>query len=199
LATKARTKPRSPEQKKRRRELWVSREDDRRAAAERQFRARYDELKADMARHGQIIGPIADLEKYDDPVRRFEILKARVQRWEALWSISLRKLETRGKIIIGGALLAEVTDLDTSDHTEAALLSRLVDLLDRRVLRVRDRLVIRQLLDGASKASTPLPLRAGGPLDEDMETALKAIGESFAAFDNPAVIRMPSAGSDWPG
>jgi hypothetical protein len=60
LATKARSRHRSPEQKKRRKEAWLSRQGDRRAAAEQRFRLRYDELKAEMARHRQIIGPAAD-------------------------------------------------------------------------------------------------------------------------------------------
>lgn len=191
MPTNASAKTRSPEQKQRRKLLWISREADRCAANEKRFRARYDELKIEMARHGQIIGPIADLDRYDDPVRRFEVLKARVERWEALWSITLRKRETRGKIMIGGAILAELADLDPADPADASLFARLVDLLDRRVLRVRDRQMIRQMLDGAARDSTPLPLRPGGPLDEDMKTALKVIGEGFTFFEDPAVVRFP--------
>ena len=75
------------------------------------------------------------LEQIKDDEQRFHVLKARVERLEALWSINQRKRETRGKIIIGGALLAEAADEMTEGESE--LLQRLVDIIDRRVERVR--------------------------------------------------------------
>jgi hypothetical protein len=177
------TKPRTEAQKKRRRELWVAREADRQAEAETRCLARYEELKLEMARHGQIIGSLADALAIEDPGHRFEVVKARVERWDALWSITIRKRDTRGKIVIGGALLAELAGLDLEDERDAAFHQRLVDLLDRRVLRVRDRLLVRDLFSGATQAQTPLPLRPGGKLDEQLAEALEAVGEDFSSYD----------------
>jgi len=47
-------------------------------------------------------------------------------------------------------------------------------ILDRHVLRVRDRIILRDL------TGLPLPLRPGGALDETPEQALKAIGDQSA-------------------
>ena len=55
---------------------------------------------------------------------------------------------------------------------------RLVDILDRRVDRVRDRLTVRELL-----GNPPMSLRPGGDLDEDVDAALAAAGESLPDFD----------------
>ena len=117
------------------------------------------------------------------------MLKARVERLEAFWAINQRKRETRGKIIIGGALLAEAADFEVGDRD--ALLERLVDILDRRVDRVRDRLTVRELLGNA-----PLPLRPGGDLDEDAETALAAAGEVLPDFDAMAQAALADDDDD---
>lgn len=184
---KSRYKPRSPEQKARRQELWIAQETVRRDAATRRYLARYEELKIEMARHGSNIGPIDDLQAIDDPQRYADVLKARVERWDALWSITKRKKDTRGKIIIGGAILAELADLDLTLPDDQALLTRMVDLLDKRVERVRDRTILRYLLTASAQAEIQLSLRSGGPLDEDLKTALKAAGESFYDYDRQAL------------
>jgi hypothetical protein len=177
-------RPRSQAQKERRRELWQARADDRaqasRVSEEETLQVRLVELESALKdighdgvhsqRHTVPLDQIADDE------RRFHVLKARVERLEALWSLNRRKRETRGKIIIGGALLAEAAD-DMIDG-ESALLQRLVDILDRRVDRVRDRLTVRELL-----GDVPLPLRPGGDVEEGVDQALAASGEDLPDFD----------------
>jgi hypothetical protein len=183
LVPKRHAKPRTAAQKLRRKELWLARADDRRVLEERALQARYVELKAVMARVGVRIGAIADLaDKVPDPVHRAEVLKARLERWEALWMTTQRKRFTRGKIIIGGAVLAEIEDLDLDAPDRRAFFDALVALLDARVPRVRDRLVVRDLLSAACRGPAPIPLRAGGSLDEPIEAALAAIGERPIAF-----------------
>jgi hypothetical protein len=109
-------------------------------------------------------------------VRRFHVLKARVQRLEALWSISQRKRQTRGKIIVCGAVLAEASEgLMLGD---SARLAQLVDILDRRVDRVRDRLTVRELL-----GNVPLTLRPGGGHGDTLGEALRIAGELLPDFD----------------
>jgi hypothetical protein len=177
-------KPRTEAQKIRRRELWLARAGDRRALEERALTKRYDELKAAMARLGVSIGTIADLaQRHEDPVKRFEVLKARVERWEALWMVTLRKRTTRGKIVIGGAVLAELGELVMEDASDQAFLARVLALLDQRVPRVHDRVIIRGLLVGPDGGGVALSLRPGGPPDEPIHEALAALGEKAAAFD----------------
>ncbi len=145
--------------------------------ADERYRARYQALKAEMTASGHAIGTIRDLDEMfaNDPVRRHEVLKARVDRWDALWSITKRKRETRAKIVLGGAVLAELAK--TSPSHDSAFAARLTALLDRRVLRVRDRVIVRDL------TGLPLTLRPGGPLEKTVEQALKAIGDQSVDLD----------------
>jgi hypothetical protein len=176
-------KPRTEDQKTRRRALWRARDGDRRALELQTLTRRYDELKVAMERLGVRIGPIDDLaQRHTDPVKRFEILKARVERWEALWMVTLRKRMTRGKIVIGGAVLAELGELVMEDVSDQGFLARVVDLLDRRVPRVHDRVIIKGLLAGPSGPAPALPLRPGGPLDEPIDAAMAALGLRPAAL-----------------
>ena len=178
-------KPRSATQLARKRELWAARSSDRQRAKrtdeEAALLARLEELETALREAGQDgihkqrhVTPLEDIE---DDAKRFHVLKARVERLEALWSINKRRRETRGKIIIGGALLAEAGDAHFFAGDDE-LLARLVDILDRRVERVRDRLTVRELL-----GDVPLPLRPGGDLNEDAESALQAVGERLPDFD----------------
>lgn len=183
-ARRSKYRPRTEAQKQRRKELWAAREADRKAgrrlSEEDALTLRLEELEAALRDQGHVgihnRRHVTPLDEIEDDVQRFAVLKARVERLEALWAINQRKRETRGKIIIGGALLAEAADFQVEDRD--ALLERLVDILDRRVDRVRDRLTVRELLGNA-----PLPLRPGGDLDEDAETALAAAGEVLPDFD----------------
>lgn len=177
-------RPRSEAQKQRRRELWEARAEDRaltsRLSDEEALRTRLDELEnalRDVGRGGvHSRRSTTPLEQIEDDEQRFHVLKARVERLEALWSINQRKRETRGKIIIGGVLLAEAADEMTEGESE--LLERLVDIIDRRVERVRDRLTVRELL-----GNVRLPLRQGGEVEEGVEEALTATGENLPDFD----------------
>ena len=112
-------RPRTDAQKQRRQELWDARADDRlnrtRASEQEVLKVRLEELESalrDSGRGGvhseRNTIPLAEI--LDDD-HRFHVLKARVERLEALWSINRRKRETRGKIIIGGAVLAEAGEV----------------------------------------------------------------------------------------
>lgn len=190
-------KPRSPAQLARKRELWAARSHDRdrakRVDEEAALTERLAELETALREAGQDgvhkQRHVTPLEDIADDAKRFHVLKARVERLEALWSINKRRRETRGKIIIGGALLAEAGDAHFAGDDE--LLALLVDILDRRVERVRDRLTVRELL-----GNVPLPLRPGGDPDEDAESALQAAGERLPDFDLMAETALAQENPD---
>ena len=177
-------RPRTDAQKKRRRELWEARVEDRQARAqldlEADLRARYDALEAALRdrgeegihrrRHSTALDDIAD------DAQRLGVLKARVERLEALWQINRRKRETRGKIIIGGALLAELIDATAAGDT--GFLAALLDVLDRRVELARDRLTVRELLGDA-----PLPMSFGDAADEAVQEETRSIFQDGPDFD----------------
>ena len=184
-------RPRTQAQKQRRQALWDARSDDRRERArvteEDALKVRLDELESALRDAGRVgvhsernTIPLGEIEDAD---HRFHVLKARVERLEALWSINQRKRETRGKIIIGGAVLAEAAE--GRMQNDSAPIAWLVDILDRRVERVRDRLTVRELL-----GAVPLPLRPGGDADEGVEDALTIAGETLPDFDAMAQSAM---------
>ena len=177
-------RPRTEAQRERRRDLWETRADERKARkqgdTEADLRARYDELETALRDRGQagIHGRrhSRPLDEITDDAERFAVLKARVERLEALWSINRRKRETRGKIILGGAVLAELIEAVQAGDRE--LLTSTLDILDRRVSDLRDRLTLKDLLGDA-----PLPLRPGGNLGDALEEALAAAGQAAPDFD----------------
>jgi hypothetical protein len=183
-ARASRYKPRTEAQKRRRQELWEARAEarkDRRAGDdEARMLARMAELETALRDRGHngIHGRrhSRPLDSIIDDSERFGVLKARVERLEALWSIDRRKRETRGKIIIGGALLAELIDATVTG--DRALLATVLDILDRRVDLARDRLTVRDLLGDA-----PLSLRPGGDVAEDLSTALQSMSDDPPDFD----------------
>ena len=190
-------RPRTEAHKQRRRDLWDARAQDReltaRLSEEHALKVRLDELEGallDVGRGGvHSRRNTVPLEQITDDDQRFHVLKARVERLEALWSINQRKRETRGKINIGGALLAEAADQMTEGESE--LLQRLVDIIDRRVERVRDRLTVRELL-----GNVRLALRQGGEVEEGVEAALAAMGEDLPDFDAMAQSAMADEPND---
>lgn len=177
-------RPRTEAQKQRRRDLWEAQADERKARrslnAEAQLHERLAELETALRDLGQagIHGRrhARPLDEIEDDAERFTILKARVERLEALWSINRRKRETRGKIIIGGAILAEL--VEAVDAGDRALLDTLLDVLDRRVDAIRDRLTVKELLGNA-----PLPLRPGGDDLEPLDDTLAGVFEDAPDFD----------------
>ena len=177
-------RPRTEAQKQRRKALWEARAEERKTrqkgATEADLLARLDELEVALRDQGHagIHGRrnSRPLDEITDDAERFSVLKARVERLEALWSIDRRKRETRGKIIVGGALLAELIDATASG--DRSLLNSVLDILDRRVETVRDRLTVRELLGDA-----PLPLRPGGDPEDELAEALKATADSAPDFD----------------
>lgn len=84
---------------------------------------------------------------------------------------------TRGKIMIGRAVLAELEALVMEDANDQAFLARVTAILDRRVPRVQDRVIIRGLLGQQSDVVGSLALRRAGPADETIEEALATRGE----------------------
>jgi hypothetical protein len=191
-ARPAQYRPRTEAQKTRRRSLWDARTQER---ADRQsldlkadLESRYEALQAALRGAGQEgihnrrhTRPLDDIE---DDAERFAVLRARVERLEALWSVNRRKRETRGKIIIGGALLAEL--IDPVVACDPALLTATLDLLDRRVPSARDRLTVRDLLGGA-----PLPLRVGGDRADPLDQALAEGAEGEPDFDAMVASAIP--------
>jgi hypothetical protein len=98
-------------------------------------------------------GHVTPLAKITDEARRLEVWRARVERLEALLDSTERKRETRAKIVLGATLLAEAQG-DPQDP----LMARVMEILDRRVDRPRDRLAIAEML------GLPLaPVRGGPP------------------------------------
>uniref|UniRef100_B0T9A8 Uncharacterized protein n=1 Tax=Caulobacter sp. (strain K31) TaxID=366602 RepID=B0T9A8_CAUSK len=96
-------------------------------------------------------GHVTPLSKIADEARRLEVWRARVERLEALLDSTERKRETRAKIVLGATLLAEA-QRDPDDP----LMARVMEILDRRVDRPRDRHAIAEML------GLPLaPIRSG--------------------------------------
>ena len=119
------------------------------------------------------------------PERLIGVLRARVERLEALWARSRRKRETRVKIVGFGAVLAELRDVD--DGKAAELKDWLLDVLDRRVDRPRDRASLRELF-GFDLTDEPPFLRASiDPAQED------AARPDEASFDPQARLRQARA------
>jgi hypothetical protein len=177
-------RPRTDAQKRRRREQWEARVEDRKARTqldlEADLRARYDALETALRDRGEDgvhrRRHSTALDDITDDARRLAVLKARVERLESLWQINRRKRETRGKIIIGGALLAELIEATAAGDT--GFLAALLDVLDRRVELARDRLTVRELLGDA-----PLPVSFGLKASDDAQNGPAAVLQDGPDFD----------------
>lgn len=131
--------------------------------AERERRARQDIAALTGALPRNRYGSTTPLARIDDPERRLEVLKARVERLEAVLSRLNRKRETRAKIVLGGALYAEARDVD-----DPGLMERFRDILDRRVERPQDRLAILEAfgIDLKPLSATPSALETAPSLPD---------------------------------
>lgn len=147
-------RPRTEAQKAQRRALVEARLETRAALArERQtaaLQARFVELDTALRDGGRtgINGRrnSRPLDSITDDAERFAVLKARVERLEALWSLERRKREIRAKILLGSAILAELTEAGT--NTASGLCDAVMDILDRRVAPLRDRMILGDVLGG---------------------------------------------------
>jgi len=86
-------------------------------------------------------GHVTRLSDIEDEDRRLEVWRARVERLEALLDQTERKRETRAKIVLGATLLAEAQG-DPDDP----LMARMLEILDRRIDRPRDRQALAETL-----------------------------------------------------
>ena len=185
-------RPRTETQKGRRKALWEARTqeraDRRRLDLKADLEARYEALQTALREAGQAgvhnRRHTRPLDEIEDEAEQFAVLKARVERLEALWSVNRRRRETRGKIIIGGALLAELIEAVAAG--DQALLAATLDILDRRVASARDRLTVRDLLGDA-----PLPLRPGGDPSDPLDRALAEAAEDGPDFEAMVMSAMP--------
>ncbi|AUQ64890.1 mobilization protein [Phaeobacter inhibens] len=84
--------------------------------------------------------------------KRYAQAKARLQALKNREATRQRKLDTRRKVILGGALL----DLAERDSSAAAMLDRLI----RNLAREQDR---KAFVDWAAPPATPSPAPASGP------------------------------------
>ncbi|WP_332873067.1 hypothetical protein [Caulobacter hibisci] len=111
-------------------------------------------------------GHVTPLHKIPDEAHRLEVWRARVERLEALLDQDGRKRETRAKIVLGATLLAEA-QADPDDP----LLARMMEILDRRISRPRDRHAITETL------GLPLTPSKGEPVPAlpDFDALAKAV------------------------
>lgn len=141
--------------------------------ADREHRARsaLANLTGALPRHR---GHVTRLDQIEDQGRRLQVWKARVERLEALLDQTERKRETRAKIVLGGALLAEAR----TEGEGADLMARLLDVLDRRVSRPKDR---QALVDTLGLPIAPLP---GRPLPDlpDFDAMARAVLDAHGAL-----------------
>lgn len=110
------------------------------ALADREHRAReaLAGLSGSASRDRAHVKPLTMIK---DDETRLSVWRARVERLEALLDQTERKRETRAKILLGTALLAEAA-ADPDDP----LLARLLAIVDSRVHRPKDRLAMAEIL-----------------------------------------------------
>lgn len=122
-------------------------------------------------------GHVRPLAEIEDEARRLDVWRARVERLEALLDRTARKRETRAKIVLGSTLLAEARAAP-----DDPLLARLVEILDRRVDRPKDRLALAETL-GLPLAA--LPGREPPPLPDFDALASAALANPAARSRSP--------------
>lgn len=114
--------------------------------------------------------PIEELE------RELAVRAARDQRDRALLSVRTRRRATRSRIVLGGAVLAEIRDTGDPDFV-----ARIIAILHERVPRDRDR-------DDLSDLIGLLLPKRGHENDDPANAALP----DFDAMENEAMEALPS-------
>ena len=111
---------------------------------------------------------------------------AQKARRRDLWAARADERRARRTSDGEAALLGRLAELiDAANAGDQTLIATVLDVLDRRVDAVRDRLTVRELLGGA-----PLPLRPGGSLEEAAEEALRQASATAPDFDAMAHTAM---------
>lgn len=75
-----------------------------------------------------------DLRPIEELERELEVRDARDRRDRALASNRMRRKQTRARIVLGGAILAEIRDIGDPEF-----IRKIIAILDERVTRERDR------------------------------------------------------------
>ncbi len=154
--------------------------------AEREHRAKAAIASLTGAKPRNRHGAVTPLAKIEDPERRLEVLQARVERLEAVLAQLNRKRETRAKIVMGGALMAEARDLG-----DPHLLARVRDILDRRVERPLDRQAILEAF-GIDIDPTAAPDDPSGPVLPDFDALIPDMARAVT-------LRGSSVDADYAG
>jgi len=128
--------------------------------ADREHRAAA-RLAAQTGQRPRARGHVTPLDAIEDEERRLAVQKARVERLEALLAQTERKRETRAKILLGATLLAEA-----QRGGDGPLLAAMIDILDRRLERPRDRLAVAEML---GLPITPLKRETSAPALPDFD------------------------------
>ncbi|ALR23133.1 MULTISPECIES: hypothetical protein [Sphingomonadaceae] len=128
-----------------------------------------------------------DLRPIEELERELAIREARDQRNRALAAKGMRRRATRSRIILGGAILAEIRDNPDPDF-----IARIISILDDRVGRDRDREDLADLMghllppQSALASSSEFPASAELPDFDAMAEAtlppLRSIAETDPAF-----------------
>src|SRR5262245_37386360 len=114
------------------------------------------------------------LQNIEELEKRLAVLQAHEERRDRLDALRARKRETRCKIIVGAALLAEIRE---KRHKE--LLNLLVTILETRVDRVRDRRDLHDYLGLSVK-----------------ESELQEMGQETPNFDEMAADMLGDDGDE---
>ena len=128
--------------------------------------------------------PIEELE------RELEVREARAQRNQVLAAKRMRRRQTRARIVLGGAVLAEIRD-----GGDPEFIRKIVAILQSRVERERDREDLSNLIGSVIPSpAAEFPAKEGLP---DFE-ALEAAAVEEGAFDRLlTAVKRSENGPDW--
>ena len=119
-----------------------------------------------------------DLRPIEELERELQSKDARDRRERALSSNRMRRKQTRARIVLGGAILAEIRDIGDPDF-----IRKIIALLDERVTRERDRETLGNMI-GALVPELPIehfPASGGLPDFDPFHAAAVAGGAATGA------------------